>query len=102
MTRFAAVAPSYSIPKIVAALRKREAMHKTSTFGLLVGGALWLFVAAGCIGTLGFMMQVTRRGRGITPPGTWWQYFWMTSVVSVPLLFLLDRATRGKLIEDAA
>ena len=77
-------------------------MHKTGTFGLLVGGAVWLFLAAAFIATIGWMMQRTGRGRGITPPGTWWWYFFMTSIVSVPLLFLLDRATRGKLLEEAA
>ena len=100
MTRFAGAAPTHSVPKLVNILLKREASHRTMTVGLLVGGAVWLFVALAFICTIPWGMQFSRRP--ITPPGTWWAYFWMTAAVAVPILFLLERATRGKLLDEAA
>jgi|SRR5688572_6181434 len=102
MTRFAGAAPTHSIPKLVNVLRQRESSQKLMTFMLLIGGALWLFVATAFIATIPWGMQFSRRGRPITSPGSWWEYFWMTAAIAVPILFLLERATRGKLLDEAA
>jgi hypothetical protein len=102
MTRYVAAAPTYSVATLAASLRKRESGHITTTILMLIGGIVWLIVAIAVIATIPWGMQFGRRGRALMPPGSWSWYFIMTAAIAGPILFLLEYATRGSLLNDAA
>ena len=82
-----------------AKLRKFESSFYERWSILIALGVLFMFIAPAIVATLVWLHE--RRHRWSTSH-SWTYLFVLWTVILAPILLLIERATRGKMLEDAA
>jgi len=68
----------------------------------MILGFMFLWIGPGLFGSIMWLWQLGNTMPGTSSPWTWGACFAVVALVSIPVMFLLERATRGKFLEGAA
>ena len=100
-TRFASAAPRQTAETILPKLKKLDASFRARWFALFVAGALVSMIGPVIFGTAMFMREYRAGGVGIgDAQHSWLWHVGMVSLWFLPILFLIEWITRGKLLEN--
>jgi hypothetical protein len=102
VTRYTGVATSrYSGDSILPKLKKLDTSFRTRWLALLIAGALVSMIGPVIFGTATFIRQYRAGGVGIgVEQEPWLHHVGYACLWILPILFVIERVTRGKLVED--
>jgi len=102
VTRFhGATAARHSADTLLTRLKSLDAGFRTRWLALLVAGALVSMIGPVIFGTATFIRQFRGGGLGIgLEEHSWLYHVGLACLWYLPILFLIEWATRGKLLED--
>jgi hypothetical protein len=84
---------------VAAIMLKREARFRASWTTLTIAGAIVAVI--GCALPATFIWLISLRFRRFDDPLPWTSVYWWTVFIGVPVAFLLEHMTRGRMLNDA-